>query len=189
MSFACLDTKQEEVKKEKKDDNSKSDIIGEDYIQDRVNQVLFSAPDHKRKSKEDDKKDKKDKKDDNSKSDINGEDYIQDRVNAVLFSSPGHIKAKKEEEKHNNSKLRGEDKIQRRLNRAPGNIKKSNFNERQDENMNTAGQGTQDKQRGDYIQDKVNQVLFSAPNHKRKSKEDDKKDIKDDNSKSDINKQ
>ena len=83
------DTKQEEVKKKKKDDNSKSDIIGEDYIQERVNQVLFSAPDHKRKSKEDDKKDIKD---DNSKSDINGEDYIQDRVNAVLFSSPGHIK-------------------------------------------------------------------------------------------------
>jgi len=61
--------------------------------------------------------------------------------------------------------------------------------------MNTAGQGTQgedineDKQREDYIQDKVNQVLYSALDHKRKSKEDDKKDIKDDNSKSDINKQ
>ena len=84
-------TKTEEKREnnEKRDDTSKSDINGEDYIQDRVNEVLFSSPGHKKDTKEDEKNDKIN---DVSKIDINGEDYIQDRVNQVLFSSPGRIR-------------------------------------------------------------------------------------------------
>ena len=48
--------------KEEKKDESESDINGEDYIQDRVNQVLFPSPDHKKDTKEDDDQEKKDDK-------------------------------------------------------------------------------------------------------------------------------